>query len=848
MEEEATATLVVSPALGHIIERPRLTTLLAESGARVILLIAPAGYGKTTLARQWTARQSGPVAWYRTTRASGDVAALAVGLDNVLAAAAPVRSRDPHRIGAVAAANPSPSPLARALVSTYGGLTRDVLLVVDEYEAAGTREADELLRALVEELDIRFLVTSRDRPHWLSPRFATYGEGLEIGPDELAMTDSEARDVLSKDRSPGDPDQLLETARGWPAVIGLAAMRAARDLPSLRLAPRMLYDFFATQLLDLVPQEVSEGLTLLGAASIGDTATAELVLGSPASLILEEARQKGLVQIEDDGALSMHPLFRDLLLSRLRGSDDNRIAEVVEQLRSLIDARRWDEALAVAEAVPEREFVSTALRCALPELVRSGRAATLRRWTDVGRAAGAHGGLVDYADAEVALRDADFDRAIALSERAAQALTGDLAARAHALAAQGANLTDRATRAHRHLSAAARLSSSLETRQAALWGRFNQAVDQQRRNAPRRLAAFELASDGSVEHRVRTAHGRLSLALLEGEIEARIGDAEVALTELHQGVDPMVVTSFLNIFAYTLAVAARYDRSLATAEEEERLASEYELAFVGRYALLNRARAMIGLRRFEAADRALTRVEAQLGADRDPFLEAHCRMYRARLLMSSGDLPRAEEQLTLPPSSRLAAGHRADYAALRALIVASAGRTAEALDWIDEARRTSRFRETVSMAAVAEAVATLDRSPRRSIELYDVAMRSEALDPLVLGLRVSLEFASRVCEYKPDRDRLVSLLVSSNDAALARRVGVAIPRAVLRTQPLSPRELEVHELIAQGRTNREIATALYISESTTKLHVRHIFEKLGVHSRVEAARIWAGSGGIEPST
>jgi LuxR family transcriptional regulator, maltose regulon positive regulatory protein len=62
----------------HIIERPRLTRLLDETSARVIMLVAPAGYGKTTLARQWLATR--PHAWYQANRASSDVAALAVGL------------------------------------------------------------------------------------------------------------------------------------------------------------------------------------------------------------------------------------------------------------------------------------------------------------------------------------------------------------------------------------------------------------------------------------------------------------------------------------------------------------------------------------------------------------------------------------------------------------------------------------------------------------------------------------------------------------------------------------------------------------------------------------------------
>ncbi|HVS85994.1 MAG TPA: hypothetical protein VHD91_10210, partial [Gaiellaceae bacterium] len=70
MSESSTATFV-SPALDHIIERPRLIKLIEDADARVVVFAAPAGYGKTTLAKQWSARQTGPVAWYRTTRASG---------------------------------------------------------------------------------------------------------------------------------------------------------------------------------------------------------------------------------------------------------------------------------------------------------------------------------------------------------------------------------------------------------------------------------------------------------------------------------------------------------------------------------------------------------------------------------------------------------------------------------------------------------------------------------------------------------------------------------------------------------------------------------------------------------
>jgi non-specific serine/threonine protein kinase len=53
--------------------------------------------------------------------------------------------------------------------------------------------------------------------------------------------------------------------------------------------------------------------------------------------------------------------------------------------------------------------------------------------------------------------------------------------------------------------------------------------------------------------------------------------------------------------------------------------------------------------------------------------------------------------------------------------------------------------------------------------------------------------------------------------------------------PLSPREAEVAALVAQGRSNREIAAALVIAESTADRHLANIFNKLGLHSRAELA-------------
>lgn len=59
---------------------------------------------------------------------------------------------------------------------------------------------------------------------------------------------------------------------------------------------------------------------------------------------------------------------------------------------------------------------------------------------------------------------------------------------------------------------------------------------------------------------------------------------------------------------------------------------------------------------------------------------------------------------------------------------------------------------------------------------------------------------------------------------------------------LTPREVEILDMVADGRTNREIATACFLAEKTVKNHINRIFAKLGVSSRAEAVSIWLRDG------
>jgi DNA-binding NarL/FixJ family response regulator len=79
--------------------------------------------------------------------------------------------------------------------------------------------------------------------------------------------------------------------------------------------------------------------------------------------------------------------------------------------------------------------------------------------------------------------------------------------------------------------------------------------------------------------------------------------------------------------------------------------------------------------------------------------------------------------------------------------------------------------------------------------------------------------------------RLADLVKRVGDDDLARAVGQPIEVPADPVSRLSRREREVYELLCQGLPNHQIAKLLFISEATVKVHVHHIFDKLGVRSR-----------------
>ena len=325
------------PSIGqkHIIERPRLLKLLDETEAKIILLVAPAGYGKTTLARQWLRTRGEPRLWVR-----GRDALSGVGLAAAISEASTPRKTTPlaRRLRQrMRASGPSldASSAADLLAHDLGLSTANLTVVIDDIHAIVGYEAEPVVDRLAER-GCTIVATARERPSFASAKRIVYRDVRVLGAADLRMDAREVREVLAATGHEAET-AFVEAAGGWPALVGLAAA-AGSSIPSSEIEVS-LYDFFAAEVLAGLPSAVRDQLRRLSVSPRIFPGLLEPLDGDPATNAVADLCTRGLITwYEPPEAAELHPLFRTYLVQSL--GDEERLELATEAIAEGVGDQR----------------------------------------------------------------------------------------------------------------------------------------------------------------------------------------------------------------------------------------------------------------------------------------------------------------------------------------------------------------------------------------------------------------------------------------------------------------------------------------------------------------------------
>jgi DNA-binding CsgD family transcriptional regulator len=703
-------------------------------------------------------------------------------------------------------------------------------LVIDDYHHIGdSRESSSFIEGIVSSSSINVLITSRRRPYWITARKILYGDVFELGQSALSMTSDEAREVLADwphDQATG----LIALADGWPAVIGMAALGSSSPNLTEDL-PDTLYSFFADEVMHALSPGAQEALQLISAAPYFDRSMAKELLGERYNRVLTEILSLHIID-EPYGQILLHPLARSFMERRCQtsqGDQANRVAKLADIYRRKGD---WDS---LFELVRRDELAAGLSVQILDSLLAAGRISTIEAWLEHARKTGRVDVIHGVAQAEVELRQGRHLSAQTLANRVIR-VEGDthpLAYRALMVAAAAAHIAGDERESLGLFRRARLTASSREDERAARWGELMCLVELE---SPEARAALADLSDGvgtdDPNELVREAGRRLGLELRFGAIESlRVAREREQL--LAHVFDPIARCSFRSVLATALCLTAEYEAGLEVAEMMLEDARMYRLDFVRPYASFIASMAYAGMRRFSQSRHLLAEGAAQGAA----MHNAHAMMYgyalEVRLLLHEGR-PEDACQLGLPAQFGDLRGLEGEILGWRALALACAGMRG-ARETIDAGSGLTSAVEAHLSIRCAEAVIALksgDRSAGQRVgDVAELVWASGGADVLVAAYRACPDLLATLLARSETKVEMHRLLVRAHDWDLIQRVNGVDLTHDDPLHRLTPREREIHDLVCQGLSNKQIATLFVISEATVKAHTHRIHEKLGTHSR-----------------
>ncbi len=377
------------------VPRTDLVDRLRGTTAPVIGVIAPTGYGKTTLVAQWAEVDPRGVAWLSLDETDNDPV---VFLASVAASVGRVAPIDTSVVDVLRAPTPLPGvALVPVLVAALSSLGAPILLVIDDVHALRRRPSKDALSDLTERLPngVQLVLISRSKLPVRAAVLRARGHLVEVGPADLALDDGAAQMLLrgaGVEASRADVAHLNRVTEGWPAGLYLTALsfrdRALSAVTPARFAAddRYVADYLRSEVLSQLPAKDARFLTLTSILDRMSGPLCDAILettGSAISLTSLSQRNLFLMPLDRQGRwFRYHHMFRAMLRSEF-----DRTVDADEQRGLHRRAAVWcqengltEDAIVHARASGDGErFAQLFVVAGLPAY-REGRLETARRW------------------------------------------------------------------------------------------------------------------------------------------------------------------------------------------------------------------------------------------------------------------------------------------------------------------------------------------------------------------------------------------------------------------------------------------------------------------------------------